>query len=170
MPNTALIDRARTRVPLLMQVHGWPDDTLTMTSETGGEPLEDGLPATDHVRRGQDQVTLVGWVSDFDGIDRTHEAIAELRRLHREGTPLEVITEDATHPEMVIRRAQVVKNGRGRELRLDLEEIIRVSVGRAAGVDARDHQRPGAGARRGDRARAGACHAHGWPGVDRMIQ
>ena len=129
MPNTALIDRARTRVPLLMQVHGWPDDTLTMTSETGGEPLEDGLPATDHVRRGQDQVTLVGWVSDFNGIDRTHEAIAELRRLHREGTPLEVITEDATHPEMVIRRAQVVKNGRGRELRLDLEEIIRVSVG-----------------------------------------
>ena len=42
---------------------------------------------------------------------------------------MEVITEDATHPEMVIRRAQVVKNGRGRELRLDLEEIIRVSVG-----------------------------------------
>ena len=68
MPNVALIPDAATMIDAFtVFVDGFSDATHKISTITGGEPLEDGTQATDHAVARQDQLTLTGWVSDFNG-------------------------------------------------------------------------------------------------------
>ena len=127
MPNMALIPSAATRIPVLLDVvHGYPTDSHRLETVTGGEPLEDGRMVTDHAVARQERLVLSGIVSDFDGAQRPIDAWAELRRIHAEIEVVEVFTEWAHYPEMLIRRCKADHLNRGMAFELELEQIIRV--------------------------------------------
>ena len=127
MPNMALF--SKTRIPLLMEViDGYPDETHTLETRTGGEPLEDGARVTDHAVADVERLKLTAFVSDFGGPDRPREAWETLRRLHREVAPLEVYTDWGYYPEMILKRITGEQVGRGMQVHLELEHIIRVGV------------------------------------------
>ena len=129
MPNVALIPRAGTSIAeLTAVVDGFPETAHKLETTTGGEPLEDGRNVTDHAIAREEQLTLTGWVSDFNGGERPAEAWENIRRLHREVTTLEVVTEWGTYPEMIISRCNADPHGRGMRFRLELHQIIRVGV------------------------------------------
>lgn len=129
MPNAALIPGSETRIaPLMAVVDGYPAESHRLQTTTGGEPLEDGRQATDHAIARQDRLELTGWVSDLNGGDRPRAAWDTIRRLHREVTPLRVVTEWGVYEEMLITRAEAPKRGRGMRFILELEEIIRVGL------------------------------------------
>ena len=129
MPNVALIPGAGTQIAALAAVvDGYPEASHKLATTTGGEPLEDGRAVTDHVVARQEELELTGWVSDFNGGDRPHDAWEALRRLHRDAEPVAVLTEWGSYPEMIIREAQARQVGRGMRFTLKLEQIIRVGV------------------------------------------
>ena len=132
MPNAALIPAAANRVPMLMDVHGWPEAQTTLSSELGGAALEDGRQVTDHYSRRQDVHSLVGTVSDMDGRDITVRALQELQRIHRAGEPLEIVLDWGAWPECLIQRAVPVQRGLGYEIQLEVQEVLRVTVGEAS--------------------------------------
>ena len=109
-------------------VDGFPELTHKLETTTGGEPLEDGRQVTDHATAKQSQLSLVGWVSDFNGGERPLEALEELKRLQQAGETFTVITEWGTYDEMIIRRVSFPQRSRGARFTIDLEEIIRVGV------------------------------------------
>ena len=129
MPNFALIPDAATTITVLADVvDGYPDETHKLETTTGGEPLEDGRNVTDHAVARQDRLVLTGHVSDFNGGNRPGEAWQEIRRRHKAVTPIAVMTEWGTYPEMIIRRAEAPKRTRGMRFTLELEEVIRVGI------------------------------------------
>ena len=129
MPNVALIPNAATTIAALTAVvDGFPDGTHRLETTTGGEPLEDGRQVTDHAVARQARLTLTGWVSDFNGGNRPHDAWETIRRLHKSVTTVDVITEWGVYREMLIRRAEAPQVNRGMRFTLELEEVLRVGV------------------------------------------
>ena len=129
MPNIALIPGSETRIdPLTAFVDGWPEGSHRLETAIGGEPLEDGREVTDHAVARQAQLTLTGWVSDFNGGDRPMAAWDMIRRLHKDETPFAVITEWGVYPEMLILRAEAPQTTRGMRFTIELEEVIRVGL------------------------------------------
>ena len=109
-------------------VDGFPDGIHKIELTTGGEPLEDGRQVTDHAVARQDRLTLTGWVSDFNGGNRPHDAWETIRRISKSLTPVDVITEWGVYPEMLIKRAEAPQTHRGMRFTLELEEVLRVGV------------------------------------------
>ena len=107
---------------------GWPSASHRLETTTGGEPLEDGAQITDHAVARQARVTLEGWVSDWSGGDRPAAAWDAIRTLQKSAEPVDVMTEWATYPEMLIRRAEAQHTARGMRMRIEFEEVIRVGV------------------------------------------
>ena len=128
MPNVALIPGARTQIPALMAVvDGYPDTAHSLTTDTGGEPLESGRQVMDHAVARPEKLVLTGWVSDFSGGNRPRAAWEQIRRLVKEETitPVRVITEWGDYPEMIIARADAAQLGRGLRFIMELKEVIR---------------------------------------------
>ena len=129
MPNMALIPHAATRIaPLVGLVDGYPTATHKLETTTGGAPIEDGRQVTDHAVARQAKLELTGWVSDFNGGNRPHDAWEEIRRLHKASKAVTVITEWGVYPEMLIVSAEAPQTARGLRFTLVLEEVIRVGV------------------------------------------
>ena len=125
----AIIPEAATRIePLVGLVDGYPDDTHRTRTRTGNEPLEDGREISDHAVALEEELTLEGWVSDFQGPHQPEDAWAAIRKLSKETAVVEVITELGTYPEMIIRMAEANRIGRGMRFRMELKEILRVNV------------------------------------------
>ena len=125
----AIIPEAATRIePLVGLVDGYPDDTHRTRTRTGNEPLEDGREISDHAVALEEELTLEGWVSDFQGPHQPEDAWAAIRKLSKETAVVEVITELGTYPEMIIRMAEANRIGRGIRFRMELKEILRVDV------------------------------------------
>ena len=128
-PNIALIPGSETRIqPLIAVVDGFPHATHKLETSTGGEPLENGRQVTDHAVARQAKLTLTGWVSDFKGAGRPRAAWEAIQRLHDSLTPIRVVTEWGTYPEMLIRRAEAPQRTRGMRFILELEELLRVGI------------------------------------------
>lgn len=129
MPNIAIIPRAAASIGVLTAVvDGYPAENHRLETAIGGEPLEDGRNVTDHAVAREERLTLTGFVSDFQGGQRPAQAWEAIRTLQRSVTPVDVVTEWATYPEMLIRRAEAPKTGRGMRFTLELQEVIRVGV------------------------------------------
>ena len=131
MPNVALVPGAETTIPLLTAfVDGFPEGTHKLETLTGGggAPVEDGRKVTDHAVALASKLTLTGYVSGFTGGNRPADAWGEIRRLHKAGKTVTVITEWGVYPEMIIRTAEAPQTGRGMRFTLELEEVLRVEV------------------------------------------
>ena len=129
MPNMALIPEAATQIlPLLLLVDGYTDAIHKLETIVGGEPIEDGRFATDHVIAKQAQFAVTGWVSDFNGGNRPLEAKAEIQRLHKAGSVMAVLSEWGNYPEMYIWRFEAPQTHRGMRFTLELQELIRVGI------------------------------------------
>ena len=129
MPNVALIPGSGTVISALVDVvDGYPELVHRLETTTGGEPLESGLRVTDHAVARQEQLTLTGWVSDFNGGNRARDAWEKLRELHKKVKTVRVVTEWGVYPEMLIRKAEAPQTARGMRFTLELEEVIRVGV------------------------------------------
>ena len=129
MPMVALIPGAATTIPMLTAfVDGFPEGTHKLETTTGGAPVEDGRKITDHAVALAAKLTLTGYVSGFTGGNRPADAWGEIRRLHKAGKTLAVITEWGVYPEMLIVSAEAPQTGRGMRFTLQLEEVLRVEV------------------------------------------
>ena len=129
MPNMALIPNAAAQITVLLDVvDGYPDESHKLETEMGDEPLEDGRDVTDHAVARPKELTLTAWVSDIPGGQRPAEAWREIIRLQESVEPFQVVTEWGTYDEMLIKRCQADKVGRGLVARMDLKEIRRVGV------------------------------------------
>ena len=138
MPNTALVPKNATRIPVLVDViDGFPEEVHRLVVDTGNSPLEDGAIITDHAVARAEQLSLTAIVSDQPGpriggaqrgASRAEQAISELRRIHRETEPIDVISPFGVYREMVLVRMTAPRRGNGLEIQLELEQVIRVGV------------------------------------------
>ena len=129
MPNIAIIpDSATMMAPFTAVVDGFPDGTHKAEALVGGEPLEDGREATDHVVARQKQFTCTGWVSDFNGGNRQAEALATAFRLQDTQEPFSVMTEWYFYEEMILHRFEAPQSSRGMRFTMELREILRVGI------------------------------------------
>ena len=128
MPNIALIPGSTPQLPLTAVVDGFPAEQHKVSVELGGEPVEDGVEATDHAVFSKEEVILTGWVSSWRGGRTPARAWSTVRRLARTVTPITLITEWGTYPEMLIAEADAPKDARGMRFTVKLVWINRVGV------------------------------------------
>ena len=135
MPNVALIPHLATRIDELTAVlDGVQNTTHRLQTRTGTAPQEDGARITDHAVAQPPSLTLVVYVSNRTGTagERPADAWETLRRLHREVTPMTVLTPWGTYTDMLLKRATGQQQGLGLRARLELEQIVRVGLNRDA--------------------------------------
>ena len=107
---------------------GYPTGTHRLETITGREPLEDGTEVTDHAVAQSAQLTLEGWVSDFNGGQRPRAAWDAIRELQKSKAAVTVITEIGLYHNMLIYRAETPQDIRGIRFSIELREIQRVGV------------------------------------------
>lgn len=136
MPNMALIPNGTSVPALAGVVDGYPDALYRLQSRFGDSQLEDGRTVTDHIAEQPIEVTLTGFVSDFDiadgadsGTSRTPaDAFDALRRIHNERQVFSLMTEWGEFAEMGMKRCEPRHSGRGMRFELEVREIQRVGV------------------------------------------
>ena len=113
-------------------VTGYSDVQHELMSQVGQEPIEDGSRITDHVVAMPTKVSMIGYVSDISvGPDAAADSWERIRELHRNKEILRVITEYGVYDEMVIRTADTTATTRGLQFNIQLQQIVRVGVGRS---------------------------------------
>ena len=114
--------------PLRAFVDGWPQETHKVKTAIGGEPVEDGVQATDHAVFSGEEVSLTGWVSGWTGGRNPADAWGEVRRLARDLEPVRLVTEWGIYPEMLIAEAEAPKTVRGMRFTVKFRWINRVGI------------------------------------------
>lgn len=129
MPNTPL-DLARTsRIPALEAfVDQWADTTHEFNIATGDAPLEDGTRITDHAAQREERIVLTGYVSSLGQPSRPRAAVETIRRIVARRQPIRLITEWGVYSEMLIRKVNTAYWGRGAQITLECEQVIRVGI------------------------------------------
>lgn len=131
MPNVVLIPKETTRIAALSAVvNGFADEVHKLSVSTGDEALEDGTEVSDHAVARQEELSLTGYVSSLsnqEGITPT-DAMDELRRLHKEVEPVEVISAWGLYQEMLIVSVEASSHGLGMRFTLSLRQILRVGI------------------------------------------
>ncbi len=157
MPNIAIIPHETVRIGALSAViDGFPSVTHKLSTGLGDAPLEDGAVLTDHAVALPERLELTGFVSDLTiRASAASNAWDELRRLHRETEPLEVITPWGVYPEMLIHEVVANQAGRGMRFSMKLEAVLRVG----AAVGAIGSSASGAAANRGTEVVRGRVYA-----------
>lgn len=128
MPTIAIIPFAEPTTPLTAVVDGFPSEHHKISTEIGGEPVEDGVEATDHAVFSREEVTLTGWVSDWYSGRTPARAWSTVRRLARTVTPVVLMTEWGVYPEMLIVQADAPKETRGMRFTVKFLWINRVGT------------------------------------------
>ena len=122
--NSALIFGANNVIVGLDQVvDGYTGVQHRLRTRIGNEPIQEGTPISDHAESEPDVVALIGWVSNFDGINRPVEAFGNLRRIMKAHTIVTVITEWQTYRTAIITRVDASTRGRGMRLELEIQEV-----------------------------------------------
>lgn len=129
MPNGPLILSAANRVDGLdVHVHGFIRPRHHRRTNVGSEPLEDGTEVNDHAAGAPRELDLVGYLSDFDGVQRVIDAWAEIDRLWDAIEIVRVTTEWQIYDEMIIVNVEGGPEGRGGQCDIRFREIKRVTV------------------------------------------
>ena len=129
MPNIAIIRTAEPDIPPLSGlVDGWPEEQHAVKVTVGGAPIEDGTRISDHAVVASEEVTLTGWVSDWNGGDRPGAAWDAVRRMAGALEPIRVVTEWGVYPSMLVLEADAPKRYRGMRFRLKLGWLNIVGV------------------------------------------
>ncbi len=134
MPNVALYPSRTTRIPILQGVvNGFPSTTHKFRATKSTVPLEDGTVISEHAISQPESLRLYGLVSDLTskGLKGPAEALAQLRKLHQELEPLQVLTPWGAYEEMLITEI-TVEQQTGMTFTLVLEQVIRVNFAPAA--------------------------------------
>ena len=122
--NSALIFGANNVIVGLDQVvDGYTGVQHRLRTRIGNEPIQEGTSISDHAESEPDVVALIGWVSNFNGINRPVEAFGHLRRIMKALTIVTVITEWHTYRSAIIIRADASTRGRGMRLELEIQEV-----------------------------------------------
>ena len=129
MANRPVILSAATYIEgLVLLVDGYPSERHVLTSRIGGESIEEGTRISDHVTPLPTLLKLSGIVSDLGGAQRPIEAWDAIRRMHRAGQPVRVVTEWAIYPRMIVERCEANSAARGMRFNMDLREILIVAA------------------------------------------
>lgn len=121
MPNAAFfLGRSPTIAELEGYIDSWNSESHHFRAETGVELIEDESPVTDHVRKRNSNVTLIGTTSSFDlnGTQKGATLVQARRRLERMSELVTVVTEWG-----VYRRTLVVKCGACGRKRAGLRDL-----------------------------------------------
>lgn len=120
-------------------------------SEVTTNPVEDGFPVADHVRRSPIPLkmkaiftpTPVTWL-DRQGVNvnRIKEVTDELQAIYMAGDPITIKTADAIYRDMVLVKAPVQRTEKGIHLEIDLDfmqvRIVRKKTAATDGTTASD--------------------------------
>lgn len=129
MANRPVILSAATYIEgLVLLIDGFPSERHVVSTRVGSESIEEGTRISDHVTPMPALLKLTGIVSDLGGAQRPTNAWQEIRRIHRAGLPVRVITEWGIYPRMVIERCEAHTAARGMRFDMDLREILIVAA------------------------------------------
>lgn len=131
MPNVVLIPEHSPNIERLAGfVDGYPRETHISQADLGTAPLENGASINDHVVRKPVELNMTAEVSDQTAGGRAHvvDAWREILRLHLARETVQVYTEWATYPEMIIKEARGDRVGAGMTIQMTLLEVIRVDI------------------------------------------
>ncbi len=131
MPNVVLVPEHSPLIDRLDGfIDGYPNESHISQADLGSAPLENGASINDHVIRKPVELNLKAEVSDLTAGGRAHvvDTWREILRLHVERETVNVYTEWATYPEMVIKEARADRVGGGMTINMTLKEVIRVDI------------------------------------------
>lgn len=145
---------AQTKItqPFSIELDVLLDESNEWTSEVTTNPVEDGAPIADHIRRMPDRLTFTGMVSNtklsgsfidlivgqissfIDGAggeDRIQTTIGLLRKLHESRTPVTIYTKWGVYNDMALMSCSLPRNasiGQSVQFTLSFTEIRIVST------------------------------------------